>query len=53
VAKRAAGFEMEVLMVDLGDDLHAALERADFVSIHTPLTPETRHLIDAERLGAA
>ena len=28
VAQRAAGFEMEVLMVDLGDDLHAALERA-------------------------
>ena len=36
VAKRASGFEMEVLMVDLGDDLHSALERADFVSIHTP-----------------
>ena len=51
VAQRAAGFEMEVLMVDLGDDLHAALKRADFVSLHTPLTPETRHLIDAAALG--
>ncbi|HEX5900787.1 MAG TPA: D-glycerate dehydrogenase [Solirubrobacteraceae bacterium] len=51
VAQRAAGFEMEVLMVDLGDDLHAALERADFVSLHTPLTPETEHLIDAEALA--
>lgn len=51
VAKRASGFEMEVLMVDLGDDLHAALERADFVSIHTPLTPDTRHLIDADALA--
>jgi glyoxylate reductase len=51
VAKRAGGFEMEVVMVDLGDDLHAALERADFVSIHTPLTPETHHLIDAEALA--
>jgi glyoxylate reductase len=50
VAKRASGFDMEVLMVDLGDDLHSALERADFVSIHTPLTPETRHLIDAAAL---
>ena len=51
VAQRAAGFEMEVLMVDLGDDLHAALERADFVSVHTPLTPETAHLIDADALA--
>jgi glyoxylate reductase len=51
VAKRAVGFEMEVVMVDLGDDLHAALERADFVSLHTPLTPETRHLIDADALA--
>jgi glyoxylate reductase len=51
VAQRAVGFEMEVLMVDLGDDLHAALERADFVSLHTPLTPETRHLIDADALA--
>jgi glyoxylate reductase len=51
VAQRAVGFEMEVLMVDLGDDLHAALERADFVSVHTPLTPETEHLIDADALA--
>jgi len=51
VAQRAAGFEMEVLTVDLGDDLHAALERADFVSLHTPLTPDTRHLIDAGALA--
>jgi glyoxylate reductase len=51
VGQRASGFEMEVLMVDLGDDLHAALERADFVSLHTPLTAETRHLIDADALA--
>jgi glyoxylate reductase len=51
VAQRATGFAMDVVMVDLGDDLHAALERADFVSLHTPLTPETRHLIDAEALA--
>jgi glyoxylate reductase len=51
VAQRAVGFEMEVLMVDLGDDLHAALERADFVSVHTPLTPETHHLVDADALA--
>jgi glyoxylate reductase len=51
VAARAQGFAMEVVMVDLGDDLHAALRRADFVSLHTPLTPGTRHLIDADALA--
>jgi D-3-phosphoglycerate dehydrogenase len=30
--------------------LDELLALADFVSIHTPLTPETRHLINAERL---
>jgi len=52
VARRAAGFDMHVIMVDLGDDLHEALRAADFVSLHTPLTPETRHLIDADALAA-
>jgi glyoxylate reductase len=51
VAQRATGFAMDVVTVDLGDDLHAALQRADFVSLHTPLTPDTRHLIDAEALA--
>jgi glyoxylate reductase len=51
VARRAAGFDMQVLTVDLGDDLHAALRQADFVSLHTPLTPDTRHLIDADALA--
>lgn len=32
-------------------DLDEGLREADFVSIHTPLTPETRHLIDARRLS--
>ena len=52
VAKRATGFEMDVVLVDIGDDLHAALRRADFVSLHAPLTPDTHHLIDAEALAA-
>jgi D-3-phosphoglycerate dehydrogenase len=36
-----------VELVEL-DDL---LRESDFVSIHLPLTPETRHLLDARRLG--
>ena len=31
-------------------DLDELLETADFVSVHTPLTPETTHLIGAEEL---
>jgi len=32
-------------------ELDAGLREADFISIHTPLTPETRGLIDAQRLS--
>jgi glyoxylate reductase len=32
-------------------DLDEGLARADFISIHTPLTEDTRHLIDARRLS--
>jgi len=31
--------------------LRALLERADFVSLHAPLTPETRHMISTEELS--
>ena len=31
--------------------LEQVLEEADFVSLHCPATPETRHLMNAERLG--
>ncbi len=64
LAKRCQGFAMEVLVADpyveketvarLGytlvglDELFA---RADFVSLHAPLTAETRHLVDARRLA--
>ena len=67
VAKRAHhGFAMRVMFHDpypppreLVAELDAepkrsveeVLREADFVSIHSPATPETRHLINAERLA--
>jgi glyoxylate reductase len=64
-AMRARAFGMRVLYVarsrhlefemsPLGAervDLEEGLKRADVVSIHTPLTEQTRYLINAERLG--
>jgi glyoxylate reductase len=52
VAERARGFGMEVRTVGRGDDLHATLAEADFVSLHAPLTEATHHLIDADALQA-
>lgn len=63
VAKRAAGFDMRVIYYDPNEketypELHATrvdfetlLAESDFISLHTPLTPDTRHLIDAEALS--
>jgi glyoxylate reductase len=53
VATRAQGFRMRVIPVrsrDGADVLDRMLAEADFVSIHTPLTPGTRHLIDSRAL---
>jgi glyoxylate reductase len=52
VARRAEGFGIDVLHSSRssGVPLEELLERADFVSVHTPLTPETRGLIDAAAL---
>jgi glyoxylate reductase len=50
VARRAAGFEMTVLATR-ETPLEELLERSDFVSLHCPLTPQTRHLIDAHALA--
>jgi glyoxylate reductase len=52
VARRAAGFGMEVLLVGRGDPLEPALARADFVSLHVPFSDETRRLVDHAFLGA-
>jgi lactate dehydrogenase-like 2-hydroxyacid dehydrogenase len=59
VARRARGFRMRVLYHDttrkpelekeldlVYTSLDALLEQADFVSVHTPLLPETHHMID-------
>jgi glyoxylate reductase len=50
VARRAAGFGMEVVHSQ-PTPLEELLERADFVSLHIPLTDATRHLIDGEALA--
>jgi glyoxylate reductase len=63
MAKRARGFDMRVLYSDVvrRADLEASyglehtsledlLRQADFISLHTPLTPQTHHLIGHEQL---
>ena len=63
MARRASGFEMKVIYADAvrataeaekelraeQRDLHVLLAEADFVSIHTPLLPETRGLFNAAK----
>lgn len=65
VARRAQGLGMTVmafdpyitrrraeeLKVELFDDLNALLARSDFLTVHTPLTDETRGMIGAEELA--
>ncbi len=52
VARRARGFDMDVLWSSSsgGLPLGELLARADHVTLHCPLTPATRHLIDADAL---
>lgn len=54
VAQRARGFDMEVLHTSRhsGVPLEDLLARADFVSLHCPLTSQTRHLIAGPQLQA-
>jgi glyoxylate reductase len=53
VARRLEGFGCEVLHTsrNSGVPLDDLLARSDFVSVHSPLTPETRGLIGDEALG--
>jgi D-3-phosphoglycerate dehydrogenase len=41
------------LQVELIDELDDLLASADFISLHTPLTHETRHILEAVRLQKA
>ena len=52
VARRAEAFGMRVLFTARGGGvpLDALLEQSDVLSIHCPLTPQTRGLFDAQRL---
>ena len=63
MARRAGGFRMKILYTDAMRNesaekefgakfvsLDELLAQSDFVTLHVPLLPETRHLIDASRL---
>ena len=52
MAARGRGFEMEIISASGRDrdEVAGVLARADFVSLHCPLTPATHHLIDADAL---
>lgn len=63
MARRAVGFDMRVIYYDPNEtkpdpdikaisvDFETLLEESDFISLHTPLTPDTHHLIDSEALA--
>jgi glyoxylate reductase len=53
VARRGEGFGMEIVHTSRsgGVPLDELLERSDYVSIHAPLTPDTRGLIGERELG--
>jgi glyoxylate reductase len=62
VAQLLGGFEVWLLVTSRSNDrprpgverrdFHDLLNASDFVSVHVPLTAETRHLIDADALAA-
>ena len=50
VARLGEAFGLRPILVRSADPLDEALA-ADIVTLHCPLTPETRHLVDAHALG--
>jgi len=63
MARRAVGFDMRVIYYSPNEkkpdpdikalpvDFETLLQESDFISLHTPLTPDTRHLIDSQALS--
>lgn len=63
MARRASGFDMRVIYYSPNEkksdpdtkatrvDFETLLKESDFISLHTPLTPDTRYLIDSEALS--
>jgi len=63
MARRAIGFDMNVIYFDPNEtksdpdikatsvDFETLLADSDFISLHTPLTADTHHLIDSESLA--
>jgi D-3-phosphoglycerate dehydrogenase len=65
IARRAIAFGMRVLaydpylsasrarslQVELIESLDAIIPQADFITMHMPLTPETKYMLNAERLA--
>ena len=50
-ARRAEAFGMRVIHADAGQPVDPVFAEADVVSLHCPLTPQTRHLVNRERLA--
>lgn len=64
-AKRAIAFGMKVvaydpylsparaqtLRVELAESVDSAIAQADFITMHMPLTPETKHMLNATRIA--
>ena len=64
-ARRAMAFGMRVvaydpylsssrarlLRVDLVDTVEEAVKNADFITLHMPMTPDTKHILNAERIA--
>ncbi|MDR1291992.1 MAG: phosphoglycerate dehydrogenase [Clostridiales Family XIII bacterium] len=64
VARRAGGFGMDILASDVywdedfasgcgvkRADVDGIMEASDFISLHAPLTAETKHIVDGRRIA--
>ncbi len=44
-------FDVEVPFVTVFDNIDKALENADFVSVHIPYKPDTKHIINSDKIA--